>query len=277
MKSSRTRRHFAELGASVVRGDVPYAAITDELVAAGVRVEPFTVDVQGFEEYIERAGYARKADYYDRGRAPNAREKYLEHYVSLVLLAPQPGQVLIDVASMNSPFADVAATLFGVEGYRQDLMFDPGVHGRTIGGDAAAMPIADAFADHLSLHCSFEHFEGDADSRFIEEAARVLKPGGRLCSLPLYTNTHYAIQTHVRRWRVHDISFDAGDQVYVADHWGPPFGRYYDDRSFVRRVVEHLGDMRLVLYEVTNAAEVDPGCYLRYALLIEKPGSGRPG
>jgi SAM-dependent methyltransferase len=258
-----------------VPGVVPYVGITDRLVDAGVSVESLTVDLEDFRAYVERAGYARMSDYYDRDRAPNAREKYLEHYVSLILMAPEPGQVLIDVASMNSPFADVAAALYGVDGYRQDLMFPAGLQGRTIGGDAAAMPIPDEFAHHLSMHCSFEHFEGDADTRFIREAARVLKPGGRVCSLPLYTFTHYAIQTYVRRWRVHDISFDAGDHVYVGDHWGPPFGRYYDETSFTRRVVGHLGDLRLRLFEVTNAREVDPSCYLRYAMLIEKPSSRR--
>jgi hypothetical protein len=85
------------------------------------------------------------------------------------------------------------------------------------------------------------------------------------------TRSHYAIQTHVRRWRLHDIVFEAGDRVYVADHWGPPFGRFYDAQSFARRVVAHLDGMRLKLFEVTNAQEIDPACYLRYAMLIEKP------
>ncbi len=271
IKSERTRKHFAARGAHVERGDIPYEDITEELTAAGVRVEPLTVDLPDFEAYVERAKYTRMSGYYSGGADPNAREKYLEHYVSLELLAPRPGDVLIDVASMNSPFADVAAELHRVESHRQDLMFPPGVRGRTIGGDAAAMPLPDGFAHHLAMHCSFEHFEGDADSRFVREAARVLRPGGKCCSLPLYTSSTYAIQTHVRRWRMHEIRFDAGDRVYVADEWGPPFGRFYDAQSFVRRVVDHLGDMSLRIFEVTNARDVDPGCYLRYAMLIEKP------
>jgi SAM-dependent methyltransferase len=241
------------------------------LAGVGIVVEPLTLDLAAFEAYVGRAGYARLRDYYDGGQAPNAREKYLEHYVSLVLLAPEPNQVLIDVASMNSPFADVAAELHALQAYRQDLMFPAGLHGRTLGGDAAAMPIPNGFAHHLSLHCSFEHFEGDADSRFIREAARILRPGGRLCSLPLYTASSYGIQTHARRWRLHDIAFEPGERVYVADHWGPPFGRFYDAPSLVRRVAGHLGDMRLTLFEVTNAQEVHESCYLRYAMLIEKP------
>ena len=271
IKATRTRRHFEALGARVVRGHVESTAIGEQLTVAGLELEPYEVDVRAFEAYVERAGYARMSGYYDGGRVRNAREKYLEHFVSLELLAPEPGQVLIDVASMNSPFADVCARVRGLETYRQDIMFAPGFDGRTIGGDAAAMPLPDAFADHLTLHCSFEHFEGDADSRFIREAERVLKPGGRLCSLPLYTAPSYAIQTHARRWRMHQIAFDPGDEVYVADHWGPPFARFYDAESLVRRVVAHLGSMRLRLFEITNAREADEAAYLRYAMLITKP------
>jgi SAM-dependent methyltransferase len=270
LKAARTRRHFTARGGRVVRGHVEYRDITPQLVDRGVEVEPYTVDVDDFEDYVERAGYSGLS-YYDGGRVPTSREKYLEHYVSLRLLAPEPGHVLIDVASMDSPFADIVAELYGLETYRQDLMFPAGLDGRTIGGDAAAMPVPDAFADHLTMHCSFEHFEGDADSRFLHEAARVLKPGGRLCSLPLYTADSYAIQTHARRWRMHDIAFEPGDPVYVADSWGPPHGRFYDARAFERRVVEHLGPMKLRLFAVTNLADVGGDCYLRYAMLIEKP------
>jgi hypothetical protein len=38
-----------------------------------------------------------------------------------------------------------------------------------VGSDAAAMPLEDAFADRMALHCSFEHFEG-RDNRFVAEA-----------------------------------------------------------------------------------------------------------
>jgi SAM-dependent methyltransferase len=271
LKAARTRRHFTARGGRVVRGRVEYRDITPQLEDMGVVVEPYVVDVADYEAYVERAGYSRLS-YYDGGWVPTSREKYLEHYVSLQLLAPEPGQVLIDVASMDSPFADIVARDFGLDTYRQDLMFPAGIDGRTIGGNATAMPVRDEFADHLTMHCSFEHFEGDADSRFLQEAARVLKPGGRVCSLPLYTATSYAIQTHARRWRLHDIALEPGDPVYVADDWGPPHARFYDAPTFLSRVVEHLAPMRLRLFSVTNLPEVGGDCYLRYAMLIEKPG-----
>ena len=57
------------------------------------------------------------------------------------------------------------------------------------------MDVPDAFADKLFLHNSFEHFEGDADTGFVREAWRVLKPGGRVCIVPLYLSTRHQILT----------------------------------------------------------------------------------
>lgn len=270
LKAARTRKHFTRRGARVVRGKIEDRDVTPALEKAGIPVESYTVNVGDLDAYIERAGYARMK-YYDHGRVDTSREKYLEHYVSLQLLAPSPGRTLIDVASMNSPFFEIAAELHGLETYRQDLMFPPGMSSGTIGGDATAMPVPDGFADYLTMHCSFEHFEGDSDSRFIREAERVLKPGGKLVSLPLYMTDSYAIQTSARRWRMHDIAFDVGDTVYVDDRWGPPHMRYYDAESFLSRIVGHLGSMRLRLFKVTNLDEVGGQCYLRLAMLIEKP------
>ena len=150
-------------------------------------------------------------------------------------------------------------------------MYPEGIQDRTIGGDAASMPIPDGFVDHLVMHCSFEHFEGDSDSRFIREASRVLKPGGRLCILPLYTSSAYAIQTHPRGLHRQHLEFEPGDTIYVADEWGPPHARFYDAVAFERRIVWQLGDLDLTIFDVTNLEEVGDACYLRYAAVFRKP------
>jgi SAM-dependent methyltransferase len=270
LKAKWVRRRVASRGGRPVRGYVEYQDVTPELRDAGVRVEPYRISIEDFEAYVLEAGYAG-LPYYDHGRVPAAREKYLEHYVSLRMLEPKAGQVLIDVASMNSPFSEISADLHGLTTYRQDIMYPEGVHERTIGGDAAEMPVPDGSVDHLVMHCSFEHFEGDSDSRFIREASRVLKPGGRLCILPLYTSSMYAIQTHPRGLRRQHLEFQPGDTVYVSDEWGPPHQRYYDGATFLRRIVSQLGDLDLTIYHVTNLDELGGDCYLRYAAVFEKP------
>jgi len=264
------RRDIRARGGKPVHGVVPYEDVTPDLEASGVRVEPYSVRAAGFDDYVRRAGYA-SLPYYDHGREPAAHEKYLEHFVSLELLAPAEGDVLVDVACMDSPFSEIAAELYGLSTYRQDIMYPPGVRDRSIGGDAASMPVPDGFTDHLVMHCSFEHFEGDSDIRFIREASRVLRPGGRLCILPLYTSQRYAIQTHPRGLRRQRIDFEPGDTVYVSDEWGPPHQRYYDADAFLRRVVSGLEDLELTVYRVTNLEELKGHSYLRFAALFRKP------
>lgn len=263
-------REVRRRGGTPERGQVGYEKINADLERVGIEVEPYTVPVDDLDAWVADAGYA-DLPYYDGGRAAGAREKQLEHFVSVDLLEPGPGDVLVDVACMDSPFSEITAELHDLRTYRQDLMYPEGLRGRTIGGDAADLPVPDEFADHLTLHCSFEHFEGDSDSRFIREAARVLKPGGKLCILPLYTTSSYAIQTHTRGWRPFRAPIERGDTVYVGERWGPPHARFYDAPTLLRRVLRHLGELRLRIFEVTNLAECGSACYLQYAALIEKP------
>lgn len=267
IRSWRVRRRLSRMGARLLVRPPEPADVGQVLRDLGAPVRPFRVDVADFEDFVESAGYA-DLEYYDGGRAPNAREKYLEHYISLRLLDPEPGQVLIDVAAMNSPFADVAARLFGLDTYRQDLAYTPGVRDRTIGSDASSMPIDSGFADHLVAHCSLEHFAGSSDTGFIQEAARVLRPAGKLCVLPLYLSSRCWIQVHAKRWRRVLDSIEPGDSVYLSPSWVPPFSRFYDAHAFRQRITSQAAGLELELHEVVNLEEVCRSCYARYAAVF---------
>lgn len=243
------------------------------LAAAGVRVVPFAVDREGFDRYVRESGYPARG-YWQGGRQRAAVEKYLEHFVSLDLLEIAPGDVVIDVASCTSPFPEIVADRYGCRVYRQDIVYPPGVEGDRIGGDACAMPVAEGFADKMVLHCSFEHFEGDRDGRFVREAARVLRPGGRLCILPLYFGREYAVMTDPDAWGEREPELDPEALTWLAEGYGELHGRLYDVPRFLDRVVAHLGDLELTVHRVDNAAEIDPGCYLRLAAVLVKPGGG---
>lgn len=265
------RETLQRCGAGEIRLGWPsHDDLSAELVRRGIEVRPFRIDGEGFERYVRESGYA-EMPYWHHGAQLKAREKYLEHYVSLELLEIGAGDVVLDIASCTSPWPDIVRRRYGCRVWRQDLTFPAGVEGDRIGGDAAALPVATGFADKIALHCSFEHFEGDRDSAFLREAGRLLRPGGRLCSLPLYLSKTFSIQTDPAAWEGREPEFDADAVTWLVYGWGESHGRLYDLDRFLSRVVAHLGDLELVVYRMENATEVVDDSHLRFAALLVKP------
>ena len=66
------------------------------------------------------------------------------------------------------------------------MIYKDGTHGYQIGGNATHLPLDDSSIYLMTLHNSIEHFEGDDDSLFILECARVLKKSGELIILPIF-------------------------------------------------------------------------------------------
>ncbi|MEK7401488.1 MAG: methyltransferase domain-containing protein [Gemmatimonadota bacterium] len=277
------RRPKFELGHLVLRdpkvkGPVRYDASSADdvqraLEGTGLSVVPLRVNQREYRDFVARADYARFGSYYAWNR-PSFAEKSLEHYLAAKLLELREGSVHVDVASDTSPAREIYADVYGVTAYRQDLSFPAGVVGNRIGGDAAAMPVRDGFADTMSLHCSFEHFEGDSDMRFIAECARVLRPGGRVCILPLYMSPRYSVMTDlgVVGWRSQP-AFEEDATVYSAIGYGQRHGRFYDAAHLQSRVLGRLGALRATIHRVTNLEEIGPACYVHFALTLERPAA----
>ena len=244
---------------------------------AGLEPVALRVDVNDYSGYLARANYQRFPEYLGGGRDPRFHEKTLEHYLAAKILDLDPGDVYVDVANYESPTPVIYEQVYGCTSYRQDLLFPPGLRGRTIGGDAAAMPVSDGFASKMALHCSFEHFEGDADSRFIRECGRVLRPGGRVCIVPLYLFTEYACMTDPIVSAYGDVPFERDATVYCVPGFRNRFGRHYDIPHFCSRVREHLDGLRLTVYAISNAREVHESCYVRFMAVLEKPNEGGAG
>lgn len=248
-------------------------AIVRAVASLGVELRPYHVDVDAFWAHIAACGYPRNyaAGPMDEGGA--REQKLLEYFVSLDLLAVRSGDVVVDVASEWSMFPDVVRKLSGATVYRQDLIYAPGIDGDRIGGSAARMPVPDEFTDKLVLHNAFEHFEGTADTGFIAEAWRVLKPGGVLCILPLAVSDHYSIITDPLVSR-RGIVWDEGAQVIELPWWHNRFGRFYDAGALQRRVLMPAGRLGFspTIYHVMNVKEVHRDAYLYFALVLRKPG-----
>ena len=248
--------------------------IVERLAALGLVVRDFAVDVADYRRF---AAAARYPDDFPGYYPFNVAEKLLEHYIAAKLLDLRAGEMYIDVASEGSPAPDVYRRLFGVRAYRQDLAYEPGLNGDRMGSDAAAMPVPDGFAAKMALHCSFEHFEGDRDTGFIGEAARVLALGGAVCVVPLYLAEEYAIQTDPEVAGPAGLVFERDAIVHCAQRWGNRHGRFYDPEHLRDRVVNQAPEMTAEIYWVTNAEAVDPSCYVRFALLLRRPRSPRDG
>ncbi|MBN1564050.1 MAG: methyltransferase domain-containing protein [Anaerolineae bacterium] len=242
----------------------------ETVASLGVPLKEHQTDVQGFREHVKKWKYPRcyAGGPIDAGGWRD--QKLIEYYVSLELMDIQPSDVIIDVASEWSVFPNVVNQMTGAKVYRQDLIYPPGIHGDHIGGSAADMQIPDEFADKLVLHNAFEHFEGNADSGFIREAYRVLKPGGVLCLLPLFLTTEHCILTDPLISRP-GIVWDEGARVVQMPWWNNRFGRFYDLDALQRRVLSPGEGFNTTIYYVSNIQDVHRGVYLYFVLLMEKP------
>jgi SAM-dependent methyltransferase len=258
---------------AVAVSDEAALRIESELRVLGVKVDRARIDVAAFRDWLRRGRYGRFDWYYDGGSRAGFVEKALEHFLAAQFLRLGSGDVYVDVASYTSPVPDIYEELHGVTAYRQDLQYKPGMHDRRIGGNAAEMPVADGFATKMALHCSFEHFEGNSDSDFIEEAARVLAPGGRLCIVPLYLAERYSIQLDPISIPRQGIEFESDALLCCARGWRNRHGRFYDVPHFVERVAEHLNGLRCTVFRIENAREVDPSCHVVFLGLFEKEPS----
>jgi len=249
-----------------------HAAIRAQLEAAGFDVRPLRLDADAYRRFVARARYERFPLYCSGGRSPGFVEKGLEHFLALELLGLTPDDVYIDVASQHSPVPVIYGELSGARMIRQDLVYPPGLHEDRIGGDASSMPVPDGFASAIALHNAFEHFEGDSDSRFIGEALRVLRPGGRLCIVPLFLASRYAIQTDPAAWPPEGMAFEPDAELWCAKGWRDRHGRLYDVAHLAGRVRARLPGASLTIHDVENAGDFGPDAYLRFAALVRKPG-----
>lgn len=221
---------------------------------AGQPIIPVRIDVQDYSCF--------KTLYSDM-RVMIDDEKLLEYYISYRWLEFNPSDTYIDVAAQDCPFAFFIRDRFNCRVYRQDLYFlEKGIHGEDIGGDASKIPLPRNSVSKISLHNSLEHFEGDSDIQFIRKAQRLLRPGGKLLVVPLFIGDEYTIET------------DAGwvDEEGVKHLWceGARFARIYDLPQFKYRILENSKQLKLQVYHLQNANEIDPKIYAEYFAIFEK-------
>jgi SAM-dependent methyltransferase len=256
--------------------DVHPSMYSEEILAAvsnlDVVVRPYQVDVNALRAHVAAMRYPRNYAAGPMKHGGAYEQKLLEYFVSLDILNIQTSDTVVDVASEWSLFPSVVRKLTRATVYRQDLIYPPGIIGDCIGGSAAAMPVPDGFADKLVLHNAFEHFEGTADTDFIVEAWRVLKPGGMLCIAPINLSDRYSIVTDPLVDR-RDIVWDEGAEVVEILWWHNRFGRFYDAAALERRLLAPARQVgfQTTIYHVENVRAVHPRAYLHFVLAMQKP------
>lgn len=151
----------------------------------------------------------------------------------------------------------------------QDLQFPDGIHENRIGGSASHLPLENNSVSKMALHCSFEHLEGTEDTLFLQEAARVLSPGGRICIIPLYLYEEYAIQTNPLHAKI-NVTFDEKATLFCSKNWANRHGRFYDVTHLTKRVLEHCGPLKLKIFVVENGKEIHPSIHTKFIGLFEK-------
>ena len=123
--------------------------------------------------------------------------------------------------------------------------------------DAGSVPLPDQSLDKISCHHSFEHFQNQADTRFVREIQRLLRPGGRAAIVPIFIADRYVEITDTFTFELkfdpesHGIC-DPSCRLPGGDSCGN-YARVYDRSAFRERVVNavDVDGFRMTLSEVT--------------------------
>lgn len=231
----RRQRHYDRTRAPSENLDY-YRDLRNRLVSAGVPVMDAPVDLGEFEDWLDR--YAVLARFYRRFGEMRV-EKCLEHYLVARELRLRKGDTYIDVASAGSPWARVLRYR-GVEAYRLDLIYRPGIRGINIGGDATGTELPAGFARAVSIQCAFELFFGETDRQFLTETARLLAPGGRAAITPLYLDdAHFVLHSPFALPPEGSEEPDAV-RIWRDDEFRAPYSRHYSPEAFANRIASQL-------------------------------------
>ena len=175
------------------------------LKSTGISTKEHYADKDLFKKWYKQIDYCGNYPGYTSEYLPEVTlpRKAWQHFLSIDLLTLKSTYyTYLDIGSSSSVFAKILHRLHPrARTYRQDLNYQAGIHGQYIGSDAANIPLPDSSVDSMGLHCAWEHFENNADIQFIEEAARLLKSGGKFCIIPLYLANDYFIFTSPQIWK----------------------------------------------------------------------------
>lgn len=254
LNSKEFKNSPVEESASYLEKKTKIDNILDRFNRLGIPVKYCSIDINDFEVFINK--FPKLIEFYSTW-GDVKMEKLLEHYLTTKYLDLNKGDVLIDIAALTSPFINIVLPKFGVKGYKLDLVYKPGINKNMIGCNVDSIILPDNFADVLTLHCSFECFQGESDIGFINQAQRILKYGGRVGIIPLYIANDYFIsvgQKYDKR-KIKDLSAKLAwrdDKYFYV-----PFSRHYSPESFYQRIVKNIFNLNYEILYFENLRELE--------------------
>jgi hypothetical protein len=250
--------------------------VEDALASYGFEVQPFDVTphTSGFRTHFADPVYAGDYRTYPGEAAHAIVEKALEHYLSLLFRVPRCGETVVDIGSCESVVPTLVRRKFGAVCYEQDLAYPSGLNGYRIGCNAASIPLPDRSVDLMTLHCTFEHFEGTADTAYVRECARLLRPGGATVILPLYLNLHHVnITGEADPNRRAQIGWDLDATWHcVVPEWQNRFGRHYSPAALVARVLQpaSAAGLQVRVLRVRGIEALDARLWCKWILILAR-------
>jgi hypothetical protein len=255
-------------------GEQDLKSIEAELSGLGVVVEDYRVNIEAFWSFMDSAPFP--TSYAGGPEGGVWEEKHMEHFIALQLLdidSYRADDIYVDVAACNSPWARHLREAHGTNAYAVDLAIDAAYaelpyYRRE---NATHMDFEDNSIRGMSLHCAFEMFMGEDDTRLMQETARTLQPGGRLLILPLYMHTHYCSYATPEYWGK-GYADPAATEYVRRRYRGIPSSRKYDAAMLKRRVLDpaiHHG-LRYRLLALRNKAEAGRNIYCHFILELSR-------
>jgi hypothetical protein len=216
--------------------------------------------------------FERHRELYDIDKG---RGKALEHALGLELLDFSRVRRYCDVASCASPIQKTFAEHHAqVEFWVQDLMYQDDLPHFQLGGFAQNMrSIPDGFFDALTLHNSFEHFMGNADSEFVSEVDRVLSPTGACLILPLYVaSTHriYFDPVAVTPCLLRTYDREA-ELIPVRGFANQEHARCYDAATLQERLISRIpSTLEATIIDFAGGESIAPEMFPEFALVLHR-------
>lgn len=248
-------------------------SIERDLFDLNVAIEDYSPSPDHFRQFQAEEWFP---PHYHGGRASGVwDEKLLEHWIAgerLGLAEYSGDDIYIDVAASSSPWAKTLRERLDLRAYAIDLApvgeaYRDLPYYRT--ENATETSFHDGSVSGVSLHCAYEMFLGDDDTRLIRELARILKPGGKAIIIPLYMHTHYCAYSTQEYFGKGYC--DAGAKEYLRlDCHGIPSSRKYDAQKLQRRVLSPIHElgMHYRLLALRNKEFLGKDIYCHFILEI---------